>query len=199
MSHSSNPHTCGSALAELKAGNERFMSGKAIHPRQDKVVRDTLAIDGQQPLAAILACSDSRAPLELIFDQGLGDLFVVRVAGGVSAPTPVGSLEYAVEHLGVPVVLVLGHTQCGAVTAAVGGYQPGGALGELLAYLNPVVKTVENLPEEQRVGAAIEAAVTHAIAEFRAKSPASAKAESEGRLRIVGAVYHLETGKVVFC
>lgn len=198
MSHHHNPHNFDSAVAILKEGNARFVAGKTLHPHQDKSVRDQLAAEGQTPLAAVLACSDSRAPVELLFDLGFGDLFIVRAAGQVAGPDQIGSLEYAVEHLGVPVVLVLGHTKCGAITAAVGGADEPGALGGLLARLNPVVKAVESLPEAEKLPAAIGKTVDFIIDELRAKSEVLAKAEKEGRAKIIGAVYDLESGQVAF-
>ena len=198
MGHHHHPHTFEAALKALKEGNGRFVSGKVNHPHQDKTLRDQLAAEGQAPLAAVLACSDSRAPVELLFDQGFGDLFIVRAAGQVAGPDQIGSLEYAAEHLGVPVILVLGHTKCGAITAAVGGAKEAGALGGLLDRLAPVVKAVENLPEKEKMAAAVDMTVDFIIAELRAKSEGLAQAEKEGRLRLVGAVYHLESGKVEF-
>lgn len=198
MSHHRNPHTFDSALTALQNGNARFAAGASKHPNQDQSVREQLTAEGQAPLAAVLACSDSRVPVELLFDLGFGDLFVIRAAGQVAGPDQLGSLEYAVEHLGVPLILVLGHTRCGAVTAAVNKAQETGALGRLLARLDPVVKAVEGLPEDKRVEAAIGKTVEYIKDELRRGSPALAGAEKEGRVRIVGAVYHLETGKVEY-
>lgn len=198
MSHHRNPHTFDSALTALKNGNARFLDGQPQHPNEDKGLRDKLTSEGQAPLAAVLACSDSRAPVELLFDLGFGDLFIVRAAGQVAGPDQTGSLEYAVEHLGVPMVLVLGHTRCGAITAAVAKAQEPGALGQLLGRLDPVVKAVEDLPEDQRVSAAIGKTVDFIVEELRRGSPVLAKAEQEKRARIIGAVYHLESGRVEF-
>lgn len=198
MSHHANPHTPDSALAALAEGQARFVSGRPAHPHADQATREGLAAHGQTPLAAVLACSDSRAPVELLFDQGFGDLFIVRAAGQVPGPDQVGSLEYAVAHLGVPLVLVLGHTKCGAVTAAVQRAQEPGALGQLLARLDPVVQAVAHLPESQRVEAAVEKTVDHIVGELRRQSPTLAQAEKDGRIRILGAIYNLDSGKVVF-
>lgn len=198
MSRHHNPHTFDSALTALKNGNARFVAGSPQHPNEDKTLRDKLANEGQTPLAAILACSDSRAPVELLFDLGFGDLFIVRAAGQVAGVDQIGSLEYAVEHLGAPMALVLGHTRCGAITAAVGKAREPGALGQLLSRLDPVVKAVEGLPEDQRVAAAIGQTVDFIVEELRQNSQVLAKAEKEGRARLVGAVYHLESGQVEF-
>lgn len=198
MSHHNNPHTFDSALSALKEGNQRFAAAEARHPHQDGELRLKLAAEGQTPLAAVLACSDSRAPVELLFDLGFGDLFIVRAAGQVAGPDQIGSIEYAVEHLGVPLVLVLGHTKCGAITAAVGGAKEAGDLGGLLARLTPVVKAVENLPESEKLPAAVDKTVDFIIEELRSKSEALAKAEKDGRVRLTGAVYHLDSGQVKF-
>lgn len=194
--HHHNPHTFDSTLKALTDGNSRFVAGKPDHPHQDQGLRDKLVKEGQTPMAAVLSCSDSRVPSELLFDQGFGDLFSIRAAGQVAGPDQIGSVEYAVEHLGTPVVLVLGHSNCGAVTAAVGKAQEPGALGQLLGRLDPVVKEVEGLPEDQRVAAAIGKTVDFIVEELRRSSPALARAEKEGRTRIVGAVYYLEDGRV---
>ncbi len=121
------------ALKMLKDGNARFVEGKATHPHQDAARRALTAGQGQHPVATVLSCSDSRAPVELLFDQGIGDLFVVRVAGNVAATDEIGSMEYAVDHLNTPVVVVLGHSQCGAVTAVVEGAKLPPSIGALVA------------------------------------------------------------------
>src|SRR6185295_16645104 len=112
------PKNADEALGRLKDGNERFANGKTRHAHESADWRKHL-VGGQKPFATILGCSDSRVPIELVFDQGLGDLFVIRVAGNVVAPDVVGSLAYAIEHLQTPLVIVLGHQNCGAVTAAI--------------------------------------------------------------------------------
>ncbi len=198
MSHVNNPHTPHQALAELKAGNQRFKSGQMKHPNQDSSRREQLVKEGQTPMAAILACSDSRVPVELIFDQGFGDVFIVRVPGSIPGPTQLGGLEYAVDHLGVPLIVVLAHTKCGAMTAALANVKPGGPLGEVLSWLDPVVAEVESLPQDDRMDAALVASTKYAIKCFKEACPKAAQAESEGRLAIVGAVYHLETDDVIF-
>jgi carbonic anhydrase len=193
-----NPNSVDSALKALKDGNARFAAGQATNPRRDKEVLAKLAKDGQTPLAAILTCSDSRVKEDNIFDQGFGDIFVIKVVGAIPGVNEVGSLEYAVEHLGVPVVVVLAHTQCGAVTAAVSGAKEPGALGEALANLNPVVKAVEGLDQ----GARLDAAIKMSASMFREKlsmvSPVIAKAVKEGRLKVVSAVFDISTGVVAF-
>jgi carbonic anhydrase len=197
-SDSHNPHNADSALKALKSGNQRFVDNQPLHPNQDKALRDKLSDSGQTPMAAILSCSDSRVPAELIFDQGFGDLFAIRVAGNVPGEDEIGSIEYAVEHLGVPLVVVLGHTKCGAVSAAVQEADEPGALGQLLTRLKAAAQSVAALPAEEKVPAAVKKNVELGVSLLPAQSPVLAKAVKEGRAKIVGAVYHLEDGRVVF-
>src|SRR6185503_16856953 len=145
--------TADSALAELKSGNAHHVEHRYQHPHATVDRRRQLA-SGQNPHAEILSCSDSRVPPELIFDVGLGDLFVVRVAGNVVANTELGSLEYGAEHLHIPLLVVLGHQHCGAVTAAVEGGEAGGHINALVNLLVPAVQKSRGLP-----GDAVENAV----------------------------------------
>lgn len=127
------------ALAKLVAGNTRFVEGKQAQKDVGNTRRTELT-KGQQPFAVILSCSDSRVPPEHIFDQGLGDIFVVRVAGNVADSIELGSVEYAAEHLGSPLILVLGHQMCGAVKATVAGGKPEGNIGSIVKKIEPAVK-----------------------------------------------------------
>jgi carbonic anhydrase len=155
---------------------------------------------GQHPLAAILACSDSRVPVELICDQGLGDLFVVRVAGNVAAADELGSLEYAVDHLNIPLLVVLGHSQCGAVSAVLDNAKASGNLAGLLAPIKPAVtRAREENPgasAEVLLDAAIKDNVWQALEDILQKSPVIRAAVKGGKVKLVGAVYELDTGKV---
>ena len=126
------------ALQELIEGNARFASGNTSHPDQSMQRRSEL-VAGQHPFAVIVGCSDSRIPPELIFDQGLGDIFVIRAAGQVLDNVSLGSIEYAVEHLGVPLVVVLGHDSCGAVSATLKGGEVAGHLNSLVNFIQPAV------------------------------------------------------------
>ena len=188
------------ALKMLKDGNARCLEGKATHPRQDAARRALTAGQGQHPFAAVLSCSDSRSPVELIFDQGIGDLFVIRVAGNVAATDEIGTMEYAVDHLGTPVVVVLGHSQCGAVTAAVEGTKLPGSMGVLIAPIKPAAAKAK----EENPGAATEALVSAAVKEnvFQAmedvlqKSPLIKARVKAGKTKLLGAVYELDTGRV---
>jgi carbonic anhydrase len=182
-----------SALARLREGNARYQAFRQAHPRLDPEWRAELAA-GQNPFAAVLGCADSRVPPELIFDQGLGDLFVVRVAGNVVDETVLGSLEFAVNRLEVPLVLVLGHEGCGAVTAALGDAPPPGALGALVRRVNPALQHAELPPDgAERVNAAARANARHVA---QALSEALPGVTGAARTRVLPAFYRLEDGAV---
>lgn len=186
-------------LKDLAAGNARFVAGKPRHPDESRARRAALT-KGQQPKAAILGCADSRVPPELVFDEGLGDLFVVRVAGNVADPVDLGSLEYAAEHLGVSVVVVLGHHSCGAVKAtADAGGKADGNIGAIVAEIAPAIEQAKASPG--REGLLDDAAHVNArrtAAALVERSPVLKKLVEEHRVKIVSAVYDLETGRVEF-
>ncbi|MFQ5443456.1 MAG: carbonic anhydrase, partial [Nitrospinales bacterium] len=131
--------TSQESLKQLIEGNRRFITGKPLHPNQS-LERRKESVSGQSPIAAILGCSDSRVSPEIVFDQGIGDLFVLRVAGNVADDPVLGSLEYAVEHLNVPLIIVLGHSACGAVIAAAQGGEFPGKIGSLTKAIAPAVE-----------------------------------------------------------
>jgi carbonic anhydrase len=175
------------ALQQLLDGNNRFVQERPIHP-------DSRPSDApQHPLAVILSCSDSRVPPELAFDQGVGKLFVVRAAGNTYDRLALQSIEYAVEHLGTGLILVIGHDQCGAVTAAVKAY-PDPKVGPMLDNIYPAVRATQKSPGD-RVSAAIDANAIM-IAERLRKDPALAAHIKAGDLTILPARYILATGKV---
>lgn len=188
--------TADSALAELKSGNAHHVEHRYQHPHATVNRRRQLA-SGQNPHAEILSCSDSRVPPELIFDVGLGDLFVVRVAGNVVANTELGSLEYGAEHLHIPLLVVLGHQHCGAVTAAVEGGEAGGHINALVNLLVPAVQKSRGLPGDA-VENAVKANVEMVVKQLRTSTPILSPLASQGKLRVVGAVYSLDTGKVTW-
>jgi len=188
--------TADSALAELKSGNAHHVEHRYQHPHATVDRRRQLA-SGQNPHAEILSCSDSRVPPELIFDVGLGDLFVVRVAGNVVANTELGSLEYGAEHLHIPLLVVLGHQHCGAVTAAVEGGEAGGHINALVNLLVPAVQKSRGLPGDA-VENAVKANVEMVVKQLRTSTPILSHLASQGKLRVVGAVYSLDTGKVTW-
>jgi len=181
-------------IAELKAGNAHFIAKKFAHPHQSSARQKELA-SGQHPHCAILTCADSRVPPEILFDQGLGDMFDVRVAGNIAGDAETASIEYAAEHLHVPLVVVMGRTQCGAVTAALEGGELPGKLPSLIAALRPAVDQSAHEPGD-RVANAVRDNVVHVVNQLRAAKPVLSDLTAAGKLRIVGAVYSLETGKV---
>src|SRR5206468_3976245 len=130
------------AMRRLREGNERFVEQKETTAQRDALRREQVAT-GQHPFAIVLGCADSRVPPEVVFDQGLGDLFVIRVAGEVAPAEVIGSIEYAVEHLGCHTVIVLGHERCGAVEAAMSGTAPEGNLGELIKDILPAIEKID--------------------------------------------------------
>jgi carbonic anhydrase len=183
------------ALKLLLDGNQRFVAGKLEHPNQTPERRTEVA-KGQHPFAAVLACSDSRTPPEIIFDRGLGDIFTVRVAGNVADKVVIESLDYSVKHLGVRVVMVLGHRRCGAVIAAVEGHEGtvDQDVGPMLTELRPAVAESKNLPGDP-VENAVRENVLLVIKNLAASEELSAMVKS-GDLRIVGGIYDLDTGKI---
>jgi carbonic anhydrase len=188
--------TADSVLAELTAGNAHHVAHRYQHPHETAERQRELA-SSQSPHAEILSCADSRVPPELIFDQGLGDLFIIRVAGNVVSDTELGSLEYGAEHLHVPLLVVLGHQHCGAVTAAVEGGEAEGHIAALVNLLRPAVEKTRGMPGDH-VENAVKANVEMVVKQLRASTPILAKLVSEGKLKVVGAVYSLDTGKVTW-
>jgi carbonic anhydrase len=188
-------------LVRLADGNKRFMSGHMMHPHQKPA--DFLALEkGQSPVAIIVTCADSRVAPELIFDQGLGDLFVVRVAGNVIAGTGAelsGSIEYGVEELGVPLIMVLGHSNCGAVTAAVNHFKSHeplpGSVGGLVELIEPTVVAVKDKPGDLLANA-IKENVERGVAQLKNIDPVLVGPVKNGTVKVVGGVYDLHSGKV---
>jgi len=183
-------------LAQLKAGNERHAQHKYQHPHET-LARQMELVGSQHPEAEILSCSDSRVPPEIIFDQGLGDLFVVRVAGNVASDTEIGSLEYGAEHLHIPLLVVLGHESCGAVTAAAGAGEPEGHIVTLVDLIKPAVEKSRGLTGDL-ISNSVKANVQMVVQKLRSSTPILSKLVAEGKLKIVGGVYSLETGKVTW-
>ena len=181
-------------LARLMDGNRRYVEGVRVFPGQSLERRKEL-VAGQRPLAAILSCSDSRVVPEMIFDQGMGDLFVVRVAGNIIDEATCASLEYAVCHLGVRLIMVLGHTGCGAVKAAIAGDAHEGSLAGLLAAIQPAVESARSDPgplDENTVRRNVELVVDA----LQCMAPVLSTATCTGDVQIVGAVYDLASGAV---
>lgn len=183
------------ALNELMQGNKRFAEMHLKHPHQVQKTRMQL-VQGQHPFAVVLGCSDSRVPTEIIFDQGLGDLFIVRVAGNILDDHILGSIEYAAEHLSTPLIMVLGHEYCGAVTAAVKHSHELNHIETLVEAINPAVKLAEQCKTGDIVDNAIRNNINLVVNELRNSQPLLSKLVKEGKIKIVGAYYNLETGKV---
>jgi len=181
------------ALQRLKAGNARFAADKPSTRDVGKSRRAELA-KGQKPFAIVLACADSRVTPELIFDQGLGDLFVLRLAGNVVEPAVLGSIEYAVEHLHTPLVVVLGHESCGAVKAAVDGGKVEGNLGWLIERVHPG-KAVPKDPKAA-LAACIKNNAIYQAQQLSAQSKVIKEFLDAKRVQLVAGVYSLSTGKV---
>lgn len=188
-------------LRRLIEGNERFVSGKARFPT---VCKETLAAlaKGQQPYATILGCADSRVPPELIFDANFGELFIIRVAGNVISPEVMGSIQYAGSHLHTPLFLVLGHERCGAVKAAIesklNGAKHHSRIQTLVDNIVPGLSGVNSeLPSEERLAAAVEANVRWSMKQLL-ETPEGQQAAREGRKKLVGAVFEINTGRVRF-
>ncbi len=194
------PTGAGDVWAALAAGNERFARGEPRHPHEDEPYRESL-VAGQHPIACVLSCADSRVTPELVFDQGLGDLFTVRSAGEVLDDAVVGSVEYAVEHVAVPLVVVLGHAGCGAVQATVdvvrGGPAPDGSIAALVQAIEPAVRGVAAGSDDVAyLAACVEAQARGAAAALAGASPIVRDAVASGRTTVVAAVYDLESGLV---
>ena len=181
------------AVQRLMGGNERFVAGKRMVPDEPKR-RQELA-QSQKPIAVVVSCSDSRVPPEIVFDQDLGDLFVVRTAGNVVGDLELGSIEYAVEHLGTPLIVVLGHQRCGAVTAAVKGGEAEGHIAAIVKAIAPAVAESKGQSGDA-VDNAIRANVRDLVRQLRTSEPVLSHFAHDGKLKIVGGRYDLDTGKV---
>lgn len=180
-------------LQILKEGNQRFIAGESDPSQNESLSKlQELAKVGQSPMAAVLCCSDSRVPVEIIFDQGIGDLFVIRVAGNIVTPSVVGSLELATELFGVKFILVMGHTQCGAIQGALGSAK------ELSQDVEGIFKSVRAHVHGAKSGKEVEVNVQGSIRELLEKSTLIQSQIKRNQVEIAGAVFELETGQVRF-
>ena len=184
------------ALSQLKAGNARFSADTLTHPGQSASRRTEVA-QGQHPFAVVLTCADSRLSPEIIFDQGLGDLFVIRNAGNLLDDLVLGSIEYAVEHLHVPLVVVLGHSKCGAVSAAVAGGEAPGHIKNIVTALSPAVNMGQKKPGDA-VENTVRIAAKLSAAALAANEPIVAELVKAGKVKVIAARYDLATGQVEF-
>jgi carbonic anhydrase len=199
--------TASDALKRLQEGNKRFVSGvRSVDTLVTQMQRETF-VDVQAPFAIILGCSDSRVPAEIVFDQGLGDLFVIRVAGNIVAPSQIGSVEFAAGHFGTPLVVVLGHSMCGAVKATLDDleHSSDARSSNVLSIVNRIRPVVEPLfrtelrkNPEQLLDACIHANILAAVNHLRHGSQELEHLIQKGDLTIVGAEYSLKTGVVEF-
>ena len=185
------------AISKLKEGNGRYTSGNLQHPGQTTERRTELA-KTQHPFAGIVSCSDSRVPPEIVFDQGLGDLFIVRVAGNVINDEGLGSIEYTVDHLGTRLILVLGHQSCGAVdaareTIAAKGKAPG-HIQSLVTAIKPAVEATA----KDDLETTIKANVKNVVKALRSSTPILKAKVDSGEIQVIGGYYSLDTGAVTF-
>jgi carbonic anhydrase len=189
------------ALLRLKEGNERFVAGTARFPSMQRDILVDLT-KGQHPYATVLSCSDSRVPPELIFDAGLGELFVIRVAGNIMSPEVAGSLQYAGRHLRTPLFVVLGHTNCGAIAAAIDtqlhGARQHSRIQILVDCILPGLADLDRkLTPAAMLAQGVEANVRWSMRQIL-ESPEGREREADGRVQLVGAIYAIETGQVRF-
>lgn len=190
-----------SPLQKLEEGNKRFASGKPVHP-DETLERLRELKKGQHPFAIVVSCSDSRVPAELVFDQGLGDIFSIRTAGNVMGDYELGSIEYAIEHLDCKLVVVMGHKDCGAIKAFIssdGHY-------EHLDHIKKIIEYIESEQEEKNLAShhelnvdkAIDANIAHGVTFLRTAEPILKEFYDSKKVKIIGALYDIETGKVAF-
>jgi carbonic anhydrase len=189
------PQTPDEAIARLKEGNARFVNDQTSHPNRDDN-RKIIQAQKQTPFASIMGCSDSRVPAEIVFDQGLGDLFIVRTAGQAPATASFGSLEFSVAVLGVKVIVVMGHEKCGAVAGAIGTAPLPGHIEDLVNIIRPGIK--EYIGKPDKLEEAGKANVLAEVENLKKLDPILSAYVKEGKIKIIPAYYHLETGQVEF-
>ncbi|MEZ5648384.1 MAG: carbonic anhydrase [Alphaproteobacteria bacterium] len=194
-------------IDDLKAGNKRFLTGKSAQSPQSSLDKlREFAQGGHLPKAIVLCCSDSRAPVEMIFDQDIGDLFVIRVAGNIIAPSLVGSVEFAASTFGSTLVLVMGHTHCGAVTATLDHIEGAKALAsenihDIISRIKPQIFSIaqrHDLSHDEKLDQAIEANVRNSVNQLSHSSRLIEDLVRQGKIKIIGAILNLATGQVAF-
>jgi carbonic anhydrase len=195
-----NQFSAEDAIRLLKEGNARFVAGCPEYPRQDRSRRNETAMHGQKPFITVLACSDSRQPVEKLFDVGIGDVFVVRVAGNIAGPTQIASIEYAIEHLGTPLFMVLSHSKCGAVSAVFEHGALSGNLQLLSDKIYPAIveakKKVGDVAEELIISEAIKHNMWNAIEDAFNYSKTIREKVKNSTLKVIGAFYDIASGTV---
>jgi carbonic anhydrase len=192
--HATDAVPADAAVARLVEGNARFVAGTMTRPHQS-IDRRAELVQGQKPFAAILTCSDSRVSPEIYFDQGLGDLFVIRNAGNVLDDHVIGSLEYAVEHLNVRLILVVGHAKCGAVSAAASGGHAPGHIKSVVESIEPAVKAA-HAQKGDLVDNAVRRNAGRSAEILRQVEPFIGKLVAEGKVQVLAGYYDLATGRV---
>lgn len=194
------PTNGAEALRALQQGNQRWAEGRVTNPRVDAERRQKLADEGQKPFVSVLTCADSRVPAERIFDQGIGDTFVVRVAGNVAEGAEIGTLEYGLGHLKTPLLVVMGHTKCGAVAAAATDAPVHGMVKRLVADIDPAVaRAKRNNPgasKDELAQLAVKENVWQGIYDVLKSSETCRELVASGQVMVVGAVYDIATGKI---
>jgi carbonic anhydrase len=183
------------SLKTLMEGNARFASGNSIHPDQSIEDRRAQLVTSQHPFAIIVTCSDSRIPPEVVFDQGLGDIFVVRTAGEVMDNVTLGTIEYAVDALNVPLIMVIGHDGCGAVDAAVAGGESPGHIGSVVEPIKPAVDVARGM-KGNLLNNSIDVNTENVVNQLESTGPILSLAAKQGRLKIIGGRYRLDSGRV---
>lgn len=181
-------------LQDLLAGNTRFVSGEMLHPNQTPEHRAEL-VSGQRPKVVVVSCSDSRVTPEIIFDQGLGDIFPVRTAGHVIDDVALASIEYAVEHLHAGLIMVLGHKKCGAIQAAIAGGEAHGHLGVLIDKIKPAVEQAKTTPGDLTDNC-VKNNVALTVNELKSSAPVLNELINKNQLQVIGAYYDLDSGVV---
>jgi len=188
------------AIQKLVDGNERFAQDKSVHPNRCAETKNAL-LKQQKPFVAVLSCSDSRVPVEIIFDAGLGDIFAVRTAGHVLSKEVMGSLEYAVKSIGVKLIMILGHENCGAIRTAIDSYQSknGGEMSDnIQSIMNHIYPAIEKVDEntEDFINTAVRSNIQYQLDDLLNKDEYIAKKVQSGDIALVGAIYSLTSGKV---
>ncbi len=190
-----NPISPNEALKLLLDGNQRFVEQTRKYPDQS-LERMRIVALGQHPFASILGCADSRVPAEIVFDRGLGDLFVVRVAGNVASDTAIGSLEYSASILGCPLIVVLGHRKCGAVAEALDDKPLPGRIGLIVERIKPAMERIISRDGDTWENM-VKANIQYQVEKLLERSSILAKRVQDGKLKIVGARYDIDTGRVL--
>ncbi len=193
---SANSQTADKAVEELKEGNKRYVFNKPTHQNQNSKRRAEVA-KGQNPIAVVVTCSDSRVSPEILFDQGIGDLFVIRTAGNIIDDIGLGSIEYAVEHLKVPLVLVLGHERCGAVDATVKGGEVHGHIKTIVSNINKAVDKARS-KKGDLLENSIKQNIDNVVEQIRNSKPILENYSLKKKIKVLGAIYDLDDGTVRF-